>query len=74
MQNAEVRYWVFRPLLFLLVLLLLALAGLKTLYIDGSASFGSGGLYDYLGLFMWGLSAQMVQSSLQNLRLPGVAA
>jgi hypothetical protein len=74
LQNAEVRYWVFRPLLFLLVLLLLALAGLKALYIDGSASFGSGGLYDYLGLFMWGLSAQMVQSSLQNLRLPGAGA
>jgi hypothetical protein len=72
--NAEVRYWLFRPLLFLVLLLLLVLAGLKALYIDGSASFGSGGLYDYLGLFMWGLSAQIVQSTLQNLRFPGVGA
>jgi hypothetical protein len=73
LPSAEVRYWLFRPLLFLLLLILLALAGLKALYIDASASFGSGGLYDYLGLFMWGLSAQVVQSTLQNLRFPGAS-
>jgi hypothetical protein len=46
------------------------MVGLKTLYVDNGASFGAEGLYDYLGLFMWGLSAEVAQSTLQNLRLP----
>ncbi|HZI86003.1 MAG TPA: hypothetical protein VFD48_04165, partial [Pyrinomonadaceae bacterium] len=70
-MNAEVRYWLVRPLLFILLLFLLVMVGLKTLYLDAGASFGSEGLYDYLGLFMWGISAEVTQNALQNLRLPG---
>jgi hypothetical protein len=69
LMSADARYWVWRPIFFLLFLLLLTMLGLKTLYIDGGANFGGGGVYDYLGLFLWGLSADVVQRTLQNLPL-----
>jgi hypothetical protein len=54
--------------LYLLLLLLLALVGMKTLYVDAGTTFGSAGLYDYLGLLLWGLSADVAQRSLQQLQ------
>lgn len=67
--SAETRYWLVRPLLFIILLLILVLLGLQTLYINAGATFGAGGLYDYLGLFIWGLSADVAQRTLQNLQL-----
>src|SRR5207247_433744 len=69
----EVQPWsVFvRALLGLTLLIVLSLIGLQTLYVTNGATFGSGGLYDYLGLFLWGLSADIGQRTLQN--LPGRA-
>jgi len=58
--------WV-RALLFCLLLVLLALLGWETLYIQNGANFGVGGLLDYLGLFLWGLSADIAQRTLQTL-------
>lgn len=72
--SAEARFLFWRPLFFLLLLVLLVLLGLKTLYIDAGANFGVEGIYDYLGLFLWGLSADVMQRTLQNLQLPGRAA
>ena len=57
-----------RALLFILLLVLLAFLGWQQLYIENGANFGVGGLLDYLGLFMWGLSADVVQRTLQRLR------
>ena len=68
--GAGARFWVLRPIFFLLLLFLLTLIGLKSLYIDNGPNFGVGGIYDYLGLFLWGLSAQVVQNTLQNVSLP----
>ncbi|MCA1591077.1 MAG: hypothetical protein LC754_00140 [Acidobacteria bacterium] len=73
LMSAEARFLFWRPLFFLLLLVLLGLLGLKTLYIDAGANFGVEGIYDYLGLFLWGLSADVVQRTLQNLPLPGAA-
>ena len=70
LMSAGARFWVLRPIFFLLLLLLLTFMGLKSLYIDNGTSFGVGGLYDYLGLFLWGLSADVVQRTLQNVSLP----
>jgi hypothetical protein len=56
-----------RALLFILLLVLLALLGWQQLYINNGANFGVGGLLDYLGLFLWGLSADVAQRTLQNL-------
>lgn len=69
-MSAEARYWFWRPLFYLLLLVLLVLLGLKTLYLDSGSTFGSEGIYDYFGLFMWGLSADVVQRTLQTLQLP----
>lgn len=62
----EREYWIARPALALLLLLLLTLFGLQTLYVGPGATFGSGGLFDYLPLLLWGLSADVAQRTLQN--------
>ena len=68
--GAGTRFWILRPIFFILLLILLTLVGFKSLYIDNGTNFGVGGIYDYLGLFLWGLSAQVVQNTLQNVSLP----
>jgi hypothetical protein len=70
--SAELWWRVLQPVLFLVVLVVLVLAGLKALYVDstGGATFGALGIYDYLGLFLWGLGAEVAQKSLQQLKLP----
>jgi len=65
MVGAGMRYWLFRPLLYLTLLLLLALLGLQTLYVNAGATFGASGVYDYLGLFLWGISADVAQRIMQ---------
>ncbi|MFC5865006.1 hypothetical protein ACFPT7_22045 [Acidicapsa dinghuensis] len=63
--------WMFRygrPLMFLLLLVLLAFVGLYNSYVK-NATFGSEGFFDYLGLFLWGISADVAQKTLQNLTL-----
>jgi len=59
----------FNALSFTLLLILLVLTGLQSLYVTGGATFGAGGLFDYVGFFMWGLSADIAQRTLQNLPL-----
>jgi hypothetical protein len=59
--GADVRFWLFRPLLYFAILILLALLGLQTLYVNAGATFGASGVYDYLGLFLWGVSTDIAQ-------------
>ena len=66
--NAEVRYWLIRPLLWLVLLIILVLLGLQTLYVNAGSTFGVNGLYDYLGLFLWGLSADIANQGLRKLQ------
>lgn len=44
-----------------------ACTGFNTLYVKAPAGFGSAGLLDELGLFMWGLTADVAQGALQRL-------
>ncbi|WP_335104794.1 hypothetical protein [Nostoc sp.] len=69
--NAEIRYWLIRPLLAMFLLIILALLGLQTLYVNAGATFGVSGLYDYLGLFLWGISADVASRGLTNLTTQG---
>jgi hypothetical protein len=71
-NSANARYWLARPLLSVALLLLLSLLGLQQLYVSAGTTFGSTGLYDYLGLLVWGLSADIAQRSVQT--LPGLPA
>ncbi len=64
--DVRVRFWLIQPLLFLTLLVVLALLGLQLLYINAGATFGSNGIYDYLGLFLWGASIDVAQGTLQN--------
>jgi hypothetical protein len=65
--QARISYWLFRPLMFLVLLVLLVLLGMQSLYVNAGASFGVNGVYDYVGLLLWGMSADIAQRTLQNL-------
>jgi hypothetical protein len=61
------RFWFFRPVLSVLLFVLLILLGLQTLYVNSGTTFSTGGLYDYLGLLLWGITADVAQCTLLNL-------
>jgi hypothetical protein len=56
-----------RPLLFLAFLFALSLWGLHTLYVTAGLNFGINGTYDYLALFTWGLTAEVIKKTLLDL-------
>ena len=66
----EQRFWFVKSLLFLVLLIMLALIGLQSLYVNNGAIFGVNGIYDYVGLFLWGMSAEVAQRTLQDLGTP----
>lgn len=66
--TADVRYWLLQPLFWLLVLFGLALLGMQTLYVNAGATFGSAGIYDYVGLFLWGVAVDVSSSGLRSLQ------
>jgi hypothetical protein len=61
---------VLRVLFGLALFILLTIAGLEALYANASDSFGSAKIYDYVALVVWGLSAEVAQRTLTNLRGP----
>jgi hypothetical protein len=65
--NADTRFWIVRPILSLALLILLVLWGMQQLYVTAGATFGAAGVYDYTGLLLWGLTADVVSRSLSNL-------
>jgi hypothetical protein len=64
--DAEARFRYVRPVLLALLLTILTALGLQTLYVNGGATFGANGFYDYLSVFVWGISAEMTRSALQS--------
>ena len=67
--RAEATLWVVRPLLSLALLFGLSVVGIRALYVEKGATFGADPFADYLGLVLWGLSADVASRSLSN--LPG---
>ncbi len=65
--RAEATFWVVRPLLALVLLGGLSAMGLGSLYVEKGATFGARPFSDYLGLILWGLSADVASRSLSNL-------
>jgi uncharacterized protein with FMN-binding domain len=65
--RAEATFWVVRPLLALVILGGLSAMGLGSLYVEKGATFGAKPFSDYLGLILWGLSADVASRSLSNL-------
>jgi len=66
--RAEATYWFVRPLLYTVLLAGLTIVGLNTLYIEKGETFGARPLPDYLGLLLWGLSADVASRSLSGLQ------
>lgn len=66
--RAEATYWFVRPLLYGVLLVGLTIVGLNTLYIEKDETFGARPLSDYLGLILWGLSADVASRSLSGLQ------
>lgn len=64
--RTEAVYWVVRPVLSLTLLIGLSIAGLNTLYVENGTTFGARPLPDYLGLILWGLSADVASRSLSS--------
>lgn len=66
--RAETYRWLLRPLFYLFLIALLIYAGMDALYV-GNLSFGAGHLRDYVGLLMWGTSADIASKTLSSVRL-----
>jgi len=45
----------------------LLVVGFQTLYVNQGTSFGSNGIFDYVGLILWGLTADVASRGLGNL-------
>ncbi|MBD2604796.1 hypothetical protein H6G81_09720 [Scytonema hofmannii FACHB-248] len=65
--RTQATYWFARPLFSLVLLIGLSGVGLRSLYIQKGATFGADPFSDYLGLLIWGLSADVASRSLSNL-------
>jgi hypothetical protein len=65
--RAEATYWFARPLFSLALLVGLSVVGLRSLYVEKGATFGADPFADYLGLILWGLSADVASRSLSSL-------
>jgi len=66
--RAEATYWFVRPLLYGVLLIGLTIVGLNTLYIEKGETLGARPSSDYLGLLLWGLSADVASRSLSGLQ------
>lgn len=66
--RAEATFWVVRPLLSLILLVGLSAVGMGSLYIENGTTFGARPFSDYLGLILWGLSADVASRSLSSLQ------
>ncbi len=65
-------FWLVQPFLSLTLLVGLSLVGIGSLYVDNGLTFGARPFSDYLGLILWGISADVASrnlSSLQNKNL-----
>jgi hypothetical protein len=63
-----VTVWMIRPFLSLTLLIGLSLVGLGSLYVDNGMTFGSKPFSDYLGLILWGISADVASRNLSSLQ------
>jgi hypothetical protein len=66
--RAETTFWLVRPLLSLVLLVGLSAVGVGSLYVDNGTTFGAKPFSDYLGLILWGLSADVASRSLSGLK------
>ncbi|MBD2344961.1 hypothetical protein [Anabaena subtropica] len=61
-------FWLIRPFLSLTLLIGLSLVGIGSLYVDNGLTFGARPFSDYLGLILWGISADVASRNLSSLQ------
>jgi hypothetical protein len=66
--DSDVQFFIIRPILWLILLVVVALIGLQSLYVNAGATFGTAGVYDYLGLFLWGVTSDVALSGVRTLQ------
>ncbi|GAA6617989.1 hypothetical protein [Scytonema sp. NUACC26] len=69
--SAEATLWFIKPLLSLTLLLTLTGVGLNSLYVENGKTFGARPFTDFLGLLLWGLSADVASRSLSPVKGKG---
>lgn len=65
--SARFRVTVLQPIVSFVLLVGLVILGLQTLYFSAGTTFGVNGVYDYFGLFVWGVSSEVAQRTLLQL-------
>lgn len=65
--RVEATLWLVRPLLSLTILVALSALGINSLYVENGKTFGASPFSNYLGLILWGLSADVASRSLSSL-------
>ncbi|MUH00921.1 hypothetical protein F7734_55125 [Scytonema sp. UIC 10036] len=66
--RAEATLWFIKPLLSLALLLTLTGVGLNSFYVENGRTFGARPFTDFLGLILWGLSADVASRSLSQMK------
>jgi hypothetical protein len=66
--RAEATLWIVRPLLYFVLLFGLVAVGLDTFYVSKGLTFGATPFSEYLGLILWGFSADVAGRTLSNLQ------
>jgi hypothetical protein len=68
--RAEGTLYIVRPLLYFILLVGLVVVGMSNLYFNNGKMFGANPISDYLGLVLWGLSADVTSRTLGELPNP----
>lgn len=66
-MRADATFWVVRPFLSIVLLIGLSLVGMGSLYVE-KPIFGANPFADYLGLIIWGLSADVASRKLVDIK------
>ncbi len=66
--RTDATFYIARPLLSLVLLIGLSIVGMGSLYVENGRAFGANPFADYLGLVLWGLSADVTSRKLSNLQ------
>jgi hypothetical protein len=65
--RAEANLWIVRPIFSVVLLVGLSFVGIGSLYVDNPI-FGAKPFVDYLGLILWGMSADVASRSVSSLK------
>ncbi|MEW5853111.1 MAG: hypothetical protein AB2A00_30285 [Myxococcota bacterium] len=69
LSRHDAAYHLARPMLYLLLLMGLVAVGMQAFYVGAGVTFGVQPLADYVGIMLWGLTADVTSRSVSSLRV-----